>query len=432
MANINNIIDAINNGSVDTMFEKLYGKKAGVSDKQKKRYLDSVDCFTQIYPGRVSVHLFSTPGRTEVGGNHTDHNAGRVLAAAVDLDVIAVVAPNTEGIIRVKSEGYPQDIVNISELQPIENEKYTSAALIRGVCARLKELGYRINGFDAYTTSNVLKGSGLSSSAAFEVLIVTILNHLYNDGVIDDVLNAQIAQYAENNFFGKPCGLMDQTTCSVGGFVTIDFLDFNNPIVKKVDFDFSTCGFSMVIVDTGGNHADLNEDYTALEHEMKEVARAFGGQVLREFSSQKVLDNIAYLRTKVNDRAILRALHFYGDDQRVVDQVNALRTADFQTFLNLIIESGYSSWMLCQNCYSHKNIEEQGVSIALQVTENILKGKGGWRVHGGGFAGTIQSFVPNDYVEEYLGAMQSIFGEKSCYELIIRPCGTISLEDFFV
>ena len=427
MTQINKVIEYVKSNDSDEMFSKLYGSKPGVLDRQKARYLNAIRNFKELYPGKNNIELFSTPGRTEVGGNHTDHNAGRVLAASVDLDVIAIVAFCGEEAIRIKSEGYPQDIVELNDLTPKESEKYTSSALIRGVCARLKELGYSIGGFDAYTTSNVLKGSGLSSSAAFEVLVVTILNYLYNNGAIDDVLNAQIAQYSENNFFGKPCGLMDMTTCAVGGFVTIDFKDFENPVVKKVNFDFAASGFSMVIVDTGGNHADLNEDYTALEHEMKEVARAFGGKVLREFTKHKVLENVPYLRSKVNDRAILRALHFYDDDRRVVEQVTALENNRFDEFMGLIIDSGYSSWMLCQNCYSHRNIEEQGVSIALAITENLLKGKGAWRVHGGGFAGTIQVFVPDDLVKSYLERMKEVFGEKACYELMIRPVGTTRL-----
>lgn len=427
MPEINKVMDFVKNNRSDGIFGRLYGSRPGVLNKQRDRYVSAIRNFTKLYPGENEIELFSTPGRTEVGGNHTDHNAGRILAAAVDLDVIAAVAANKEEVIRIKSEGYPQDIIELKELTPKESEKYTSAALIRGVCARLKELGYSIGGFDAYTTSDVLKGSGLSSSAAFEVLVVTILNHLYNNGMIDNVLNAQIAQYAENNFFSKPCGLMDMTTCAVGGFVTIDFKDFEDPLVKKVKFDFVASGFSMVIVDTGGNHADLNEDYTALEHEMKEVARAFGGKVLKEFTKQRVLDNIPYLRSRVNDRAILRALHFYDDDQRVVEQVLALESGRFDEFLRLIIDSGYSSWMLCQNCYSHKNIEEQGVSVALAITENLLKGKGAWRVHGGGFAGTIQAFVPNYLLEPYLEKMKEIFGEKTCHELMIRPEGTIKL-----
>jgi len=268
----------------------------------------------------------------------------------------------------------------------------------------------------------------LSSSAAYEVLVAVIVNELYNAAALNPVLLAQISQFSENNFFGKPCGLMDQTTCSVGGFVTIDFKDFENPIVRKVEYDFAASGFSMVIVDTGGNHADLNEDYTALEHEMKEVARSFGGQVLREFSAEKVFKNLAFLRTKVNDRAVLRALHFYADDQRVVDQVAALESNNFREFLRLIIESGNSSWMLCQNCYSHKNIEEQGISVALAASESILKGKGAWRVHGGGFAGTVQAFVPNDLLPGYVAEMNAIFGPNACTELMIRPTGAVRLE----
>lgn len=422
------LLDAFQTAKADALFRELYGRKPDVLGRQQERYVKLITKFGALYPGVKEIEIFSTSGRTEVGGNHTDHNGGRILAAAVDLDIIAAAAKNDTGIIRVQSEGYPPDIVNIKELVPVTSEKYTSAALIRGVCARLKELGFQIGGFDAYTTSNVLKGSGLSSSAAFEVLMVTILNHFFNQAKIDDILNAKIAQFSENNYFGKPCGLMDQTTCAVGGFVTIDFKDFANPKVRKVKFDFATSGFTMVIVDTGGNHADLNEDYTALEHEMKEVARAFGGEVLRDFSQEKVLGNIPYLRTKVNDRAILRALHFYSDDQRVVGQVEALESNNFMKFLNLVIDSGYSSWMLCQNCYSHKNTAEQGISIALAVTENILKNYGAWRIHGGGFAGTIQAFVPDVMLGEYLDKMRKIFGTDSCHELMIRPVGTARLE----
>jgi galactokinase len=422
------VLDALKTAKAEALFKNLYGKKSSVLERQRERYRNAIQKFSTFFPGAREIELFSTPGRTEVGGNHTDHNAGRILAAAVDLDIIAVVAKTDSGLIRVQSEGYPMDEVNIKELAPVAGEKYNSSALIRGVCARLRELGYQTSGFDAYATSNVLKGSGLSSSAAYEVLMVTILNHFYNKNKVDDILNAQIAQFSENNYFGKPCGLMDQTTCAVGGFVTIDFQDFANPKVRKVNFDFQASGFSLVIVDTGGNHADLNEDYTALEHEMKEVARAFGGKVLREFSKEKVLANIPFLRTKVNDRAILRALHFYDDDQRVVDQVAALESNNFSRFLDLIIESGYSSWMLCQNCYSHKDIEEQGVSVALAVSENLLKGKGAWRVHGGGFAGTIQAFVPNDLLTDYLTKMREICGANACHELMIRPVGTTRLD----
>ena len=428
MTPIHQVIESLNSGKIDPLFQKMYGNKPGVVKKQTARYLAAIEEFKALYPDQRDIQLFSSPGRTEVGGNHTDHNGGRILAAAVDLDIIAVVAKNDTQTIRIKSEGYSQDVISLDQLSPVESEKYTSAALARGVCARFNQLGYKIGGFDAYATSSVPKGAGLSSSAAYEVLVSVIENDIYNNSSLNPVLRAQISQFSENNFFGKPCGLMDQSTCAVGGFVTIDFKDFIHPNVKKVDFDFASSGFTMVIVDTGGNHADLNDDYTALEHEMKEVARAFGGHVLREFSAAKVLGNLAFLRTKVNDRAILRALHFYGDDQRVVDQVNALETNNFKDFLQMIIDSGYSSWMWCQNCYSHKDIEHQGISVALAASEFILKGKGAWRVHGGGFAGTIQAFVPNDLLEQYVREMNAIFGAGVCHELMIRPSGGIQLE----
>lgn len=410
----------------EEIFVRLYGEQ-GVS-QQKQRYRKLTEWFVSQFPGRQAMQLYSAPGRTEVGGNHTDHNAGRVLAAAVDLDALAAVAKREDGFIHLFSEGYPVSVINTSELSMVEEEKYTSHALIRGVCARMKELGYNVGGFEACVTSNVLKGSGLSSTASFEILIGTILNDLYNRRNIAPIILAQIGQYAENHYFGKPCGLMDQTTSAVGGFVTIDFQDFSNPVVKKVDFDFAACGFSLAVVATGGSHADLNEDYAALEAEMKAVAKAFGGKVLREFTKEKVLENITTLRTKVSDRAILRALHFYDDDQRVVDQVKALESNDFPRFLNLVVESGYSSWMLCQNCYSTRHADEQGISVGLAVSQNLLKGRGAWRVHGGGFAGTVQAFVPNDLLPLYVDRMRAIFGEKSCYTLMIRSTGATRVD----
>jgi galactokinase len=429
MAKIEYVTGFINDSRSGEVFKRLYGERPGVEQKQRERYLDLVNKFCVIFPESSDVELFSTPGRTEVGGNHTDHNGGHILAASVDLDVIAAVSKNDTDSIRVISEGFDEITINTSESEPVECEKYTSIALVKGVCARFKELNYKVGGFQAYVKGDVPNGSGLSSSAAFEVLIATILNHLYNGGMLSDVLIAQIAQYSENNYFGKPCGLMDQTTCSVGGLVTIDFKDFNKPIVEKVDFDFTSCGYTCVIVDTGGNHASLNDDYWALEHEMKSVARALGGKVLRDFNFSYILSKAAFLREKIgNDRALLRAAHFYTDDQRVIDQVKCLRDNNFRGFLDLVTKSGESSWMLCQNCYSPENTVEQGVSIALMVSESILKAKGGaWRVHGGGFAGTIQSFVPNDILDEYCSRMKELFGGECCHELIIRPVGSIKI-----
>ncbi|MDR3643716.1 MAG: galactokinase family protein [Clostridia bacterium] len=428
MAKIDETRNFVNGDRIAAVFAELYGGRPEVVERQRTRYLGLLDEFARTFPGSDDVELFSTPGRTEVGGNHTDHNGGRVLAAAVDLDSLAAVSKNDEGVIRIMTEGFPNILVCVHELVPVESEKLSSAALVRGVCAKFAQLGYRVGGFSAVVKSNVPNGAGLSSSASFEVLIATILNHLYNNAAIDDVLIAQIAQYSENNYFGKPCGLMDQTTCSVGGLVTIDFRDFQNPVVEKVDFDFDSCGYTMVVSDTGGSHADLNGDYTALEHEMKSVARALGGQVLRDFTLGDVMKNIPYIRGRLhNDRALLRAVHFYGDDQRVVDQVRALRGGDFNRFLELVTQSGESSWMLCQNCYSSKGTDEQGVSVALAVSESLLKGRGAWRVHGGGFAGTIESFVPEDMLDEYICRMEGIFGKGSCHRLVVRPSHSTKL-----
>lgn len=419
IADLRKVVDST---SADTVFQRLYGECI----LSKQRYLDLIDRFSQDFPEKAEVSVFSTPGRTEVGGNHTDHNAGHVLAAAVDLDVVSIAAKQ-EGVITVHSEGYEPFTVSLDDLEIHPEEVETSIALVRGVCARFVQLGYQIGGFCTTVTSTVLKGSGLSSSAAFEVQIANILNHFYNDGKIDPVTIALITQYAENEYFGKPCGLMDMSTCAVGGMVMIDFEDFDHPIFDKVEFDFASSGYTMVIVDTGGNHADMTDDYTALEHEMKEVARAFGKSVLRECTKEQVLKEIGYLRTKVSDRAILRAIHFYDDDERVLQQVEALRRGDMDTFLRLITDSGRSSWELCQNCYSHKYPESQGISIALEVTRDLLKGSGAYRVHGGGFAGTIQVFVPNDRKEQYVAEMASVFGQDAIFQSKIRSEGSIEV-----
>jgi len=416
----------IEDGKADATLKQLYGEDPIQLKKQRQRYLDVIEKFRMFFPGDREVHLFSTPGRTEVGGNHTDHNAGRILAAAVDLDIIAAVAINETGTIRVRSDAYPPVEVSLEELAFVEGERYTPSALVRGVCSRMQD-DYRLGGFDAFTHSSVPEGSGLSSSAAYEVLIVTILNHLYNDAGIDNITTARIAQYAENEYFGKPCGLMDQTTCAVGGLVTIDFKDFERPIVRKVDFDFSAEDFSVVIVNTGGSHADLHDEYIALEHEMKLVAGELGGSVLRESSEDDVLEKLAALRATLSDRAILRALHFYRDDRRVTQQVEALEKGDFEKFLQLVIASGNSSWMLCQNCYSSLNVAEQGLSVALAVSERLLEGTGAWRVHGGGFAGTIQAFVPDVRVKSYIDALQAVYGDGSCHRLLIRSIGSTHL-----
>jgi galactokinase len=428
MPTLNQIADRLRSDEGRLALSRLYGGAPQVLDEQTARYLNLLERFSATFPDHQHAELFSSPGRTEVGGNHTDHNAGRILAAAVDLDIIAAVARNNSDVIRVQSEGYPISVVKLSELAAVEGERYTATSLIRGVCSCFQQLGLATGGFDAVATSRVPKGSGLSSSAAYEVLISVITNTLFNQGKIGNVQLAQISQYAENQYFGKPCGLMDQTTCAVGGFVTIDFKDFKQPQVKKVDYDFSASGYSLVIVDTAGDHADLNDEYEALEHEMKSVARALGGQVLREFSEEKVINKLDFLRGKVSDRAILRAVHFYRDDRRVVEQVEALENNDFQRFLQLIIDSGESSWMLCQNCYSTKAIHKQGITIALTASEALLKGRGAWRMHGGGFAGTIQAFIPEDLLSIYIEKTEQVFGKGSCHTVRIRPDGATHIE----
>lgn len=411
----------------DEVLKKLYGDDSKIIDYQKKRYLNLLDIFERNFPQNKEASLFSAPGRVEIGGNHTDHNGGRVLTAAVNMDVLGIASPTIENVITIYSDGYKPFSIDLSDLTLKKSEYYTSTALVRGICSRMKELGYKIGGFNACITSNVLKGSGLSSSAAFEMEIVNILNHFYNLGEIEPVTLAKVSQYAENNFFGKPCGLMDMTASAVGGFIMIDFKCFENPVIEKIKYNFNQSDYTMIIVDTGGNHADLNEDYVALENEMKLVANSLGGNLLREFSKEKVIENMQLLRKKLSDRAILRAIHFFDDDKRVVEQVDSLKQNDINRFLKLINDSGISSWQLCQNCYSQRHTEEQGIPIALMLSSDILKGKGALRVHGGGFAGTIQVFVPNELLQEYSSQMRYFFGEESVIQIKVREEGACKI-----
>lgn len=422
---IKELKDAIAKGDA---LRSLYGADTSVIDTQKQLYAKLADEFVNSY-GDKELSVFSSPGRTEIGGNHTDHNHGRVLAGAVNLDNVAIASANGTDVVRILSSGYPQFEVNLSTLAPNKDEFYTSVGLVRGICARMKELGFAIGGFDAVINSGVPKGSGLSSSASFEVLIGAIVSHLFNDGGLDPVLNAQIGQYAENVFFGKPCGLMDQTACSVGGLVTIDFADPAKPIVKKVDFDFTKTGFALVITDTGGNHADLNDEYASLPSDMKGVAAKLGKTVLREVSLDQVIDSIPELRKDgVSDRAILRAIHFERDNERVAEQVADLEKGDFKSFLAKVCASGQSSFMYNQNVYPVNNVAEQGLSVALALSDVVLGSEGAWRVHGGGFAGTIQAFVPYCLLDKYVDTLEHTFGKGKCHKLFIRPQGAIKVE----
>ena len=416
------LLKALDGGAFDALFARLYGP--GSLPYQRKRYGGAVKAFVDCFGDRADLRLFSAPGRTEIGGNHTDHNHGRVLAASVNLDVVAVVSENDSNLIRVKSEGYPQDTVDISSLEVVEQEKNTSAALIRGMCSRFRQLGYSTGGFDAYTTSNVLQGSGLSSSASFEVLLGTAMNALFCGGKETSLSIAQISQYTENVYFGKPSGLMDQSASSIGGFITIDFENREAPRVERIDFDFAHCGYTLCIIDTHGSHANLTPDYAAIPEEMKSVAACFGKEVLRQVPEAEFYDRLPQLRKLVGDRAVLRAIHFYGDNQRVLRQVEALRAGDFDLFKTLVIESGASSYQYLQNVFSTSYPGEQGVSVTLALCERLLKSRGGaWRVHGGGFAGTVQTFVPMDYVETFREKMDAVLGEGSCHLLSIRPVG---------
>lgn len=411
--------------TLDSRFCEIYGSAA--LGTQKARYLHAVEEFEKIYGADREAALYSVAGRSELSGNHTDHNHGCVIAASIDLDIIAVASPSAGSVIRVKSEGFPEDVVDFGVYNAPNPARYEkSDSLIAGMVAGFRKEGLAVGGFDAYTTSNVLKGSGISSSAAFEDMIGNILNYVYNDGKVSNVEIAKLAQYAENRFFGKPCGLMDQMACAVGGIIAIDFRDPSAPVIEQTDFDLSAAGYNLCIVNTGGNHADLTGDYASVPAEMKSVAAYFGKEVLRDTDENAVLAAIPALREKVGDRAILRALHFFAENRRVAAQKAALKAGDLDTFLANVIASGRSSFCYLQNVYTTKNVSEQGLSLALCLAERVLSGKrAAWRVHGGGFAGTIQAFVPTEDVAEFRAVMDAAFGEGRCMVLRVRPEGAL-------
>lgn len=423
--NSNTLIQSIKLGDFDKSLENLYFNDV---ENQKQRYIELIEKFKDFFGDKENLELFSAPGRTEIGGNHTDHNHGRVLAASINLDIIGVASKNDSHFVKIKSVGYQMDEIDLNDLAINDSQENKSISLIRGILARFKELGYEIGGFDCYTTSNVLKGSGLSSSAAFEVLVGTILSYIYNQKKVDAVEIAKIAQYAENVYFKKPCGLMDQMASSVGGIISIDFKDPQNPIIEKVDFDFPKSGYALCIVDTGGNHADLTNEYASIPAEMKQVANFFNKTAVREVELNQIYENIVPLREKLSDRAILRALHFLNENERVVKQVKALKNNDFELFKKLIIESGKSSFDYLQNVFASSNVSQQGLSIALYFASNFLNEIGAYRLHGGGFGGTTQNFVPLEKVNEFNKLIENIFGKGSCYNLNIRSVGGTKVE----
>ena len=378
--------------------------------------------------GGAPQRYFSAPGRTEIAGNHTDHQRGRVLAAAVNLDTVAAVRLNGTNTIRILSQGYPLCQVELSELSPVEAEINTTAALIRGVAARFAQLGCVLQGFDAYCQSTVLPGSGLSSSAAYEVLIGTMIHHLFFDGKATAPEVAIIGQYAANVFFGKPCGLMDQTASAVGGLVTIDFADAAKPDTRSVNFDFSACGHALCIIDTRASHADLTDEYAAIPREMKAVAGYFGKEVLTEVAESDFYAALPTLRQQFGDRAVLRGVHEFQENRRVIQQVAALEKGDFAGFLGLVKESGLSSWLYLQNVIPAGYIAHQDVAVALALCEKYLEGRGAYRVHGGGFAGTVQAFVPMDLLEAFRAGIYAALGQGACHILSIRPQGGVEME----
>lgn len=417
------LIQDINNGNFDKTFAVLYDANDAVIQAQRQRYIESIQAFEKEYGGGRELSIYSVPGRTEIGGNHTDHNNGLVMAAAVNLDIIAVVAKSNDQIVKVKSKGYTPDSVDLAYLTPVNLEFGKSSSLIRGVAAGIKQRGGAIGGFEAYTTSDVLQGSGLSSSAAFEVCIATIFNHLYNQERFTPVELGMISQFAENVFFGKPSGLMDQTACAVGSAITIDFATPGEPIVQKVPFNLEQFGYRLVITDTKGSHADLTDDYAAIRQEMESVAGYFGKAVLREVEAAQLMQNLGAVRKVTGDRALLRAIHFFEECRRVGALTTAIEASDFNSFKELIIESGNSSFEYNQNAYSIKAPKEQGVALGLAISQLILQGKGAWRLQGGGFAGTIQAFVPKDMLQEYCQALTNVFGSDACHVLSVRSVG---------
>ncbi len=416
----------INENGFKDIFTVLYGEENLAA--ANARYIKAVDEFCGVFGADRDLELFSVAGRSEISGNHTDHNFGKVIAASIDLDIIAVASKRDDMMINIKSEGFPIDEIDVSNPTPDEKFFYSSGSIISGMTRGFLNNGYKVGGYDAYTTSNVFKGSGLSSSAAFEDMVGNILNHFYNDGKVENPEIAKIAQYAENVFFGKPCGLMDQTACAVGGFVAIDFKDPKNPIIEKLDFDLTGAGYSLCIINTGGNHADLNDDYASVPAEMKAVAAHFGKSVLREVEEADIIAAIPELREKCGDRAIMRALHFVNENKRVAAQTEALKNGNLAKFFEGVHASGNSSFKYLQNVYTTKNISEQGLSLALCLAERVLAGRdAAWRVHGGGFAGTIQAFIRNEDIADFRRVLDGAFGEGATTVLKVRPFGAIKV-----
>ena len=428
MATVPHWVSRIREGGYDSAFRSLYARDEETVRKQRNRYADALLRFGELYGRDRDVGIYSVPGRAELCGNHTDHNNGVVMAAAVNLDLIAVVSRSDAEIVAVRSQGFGDiEGVSLSRLDPVPEEKGKSAAIIRGVARGVLLRGGKVGGIDAYVASDVLKGSGLSSSAAFEVAVGAIFNGEYNGGRFSPVDLALIGQAAENTYFGKPSGLMDQMACAVGGMLAIDFLDPSAPSFEKISLDLSAHGFKLVVTDTKGDHSDLTPDYAAIRREMEDAARFFGKKNLREVERGDFLKRLPAVREKTGDRAVLRALHFFEENRRVGELADAIRDGDMERFTALIVESGNSSFEYNQNAYSIRHPEKQGLSVGLALSQLLLNGRGAWRLQGGGFAGTIQAFVPDGLTERYCSAMDGVFGEGASRTLLFREAGCINM-----
>ena len=431
MRSINSIRTSLAAGSYDMTLERLYCRPSQQLQPYRDRITQVLDGFMKEF-GKTEdteVAIYSAPGRTEIGGNHTDHQRGKVLTGSVDLDALACAAPNGSGSVRIFSEGYGLTEIDITDLAPVKEEENTTKAIIRGTLAAIADKGYEVRGFDAYVISDVPGGSGLSSSACFEVLIGVTVNGLFCGNAIPLAEIAKIGQYAENVYFGKPSGLLDQMGCALGGIVAIDFQDKAQAQYHSVDFDFASAGYALCIIDTGADHADLTGDYAAVPAEMKSVANAFGKEVLCEVDEDEFYRSVPQLRKKLGDRAVMRAIHYYTDCRRVEQQVEALERRDFDFFLRMVSSSGHSSYMYLQNVDTYRDPAHQPVALALAMAGYYLKNRGARRVHGGGFAGTIQAFVPLDMVDEFKAGMDSVLGEGACRVTYIRPIGGCTLID---
>ncbi|MDC7124558.1 MAG: galactokinase family protein [Spirochaetales bacterium] len=422
MAVVSEIIGEITSAKADNIFLEIY--KPEKLEEQKSRYINLLSRHKELF-GDVEAMVISAPGRTELGGNHTDHNHGNVLAGSVDFDSVCVISASSNNMVAFVSEGYDSISLDSSDLEVKTEEKDTTDALIRGILFRFTELGYKIGGFNLNMESSVLPGSGLSSSASVEVMIGTALSELFNDGEVGFVEVAQIGQYAENLYFGKACGLMDQVACAAGGVVGIDFKDPAAPVIKPVKVNFSENGYRLMITDVKSSHANLSDEYSAMPIEMKSVANVLGKEVCREISMEEIIANIDKIRKECGDRAVIRAIHFLNENNRAVSQLEALENGDIDTYLKLVNGSGNSSFKYLQNVYVNFMHKDQAVSIALAVTEDFLnscdpEGPCACRIQGGGFAGTIQAYVPNESMAEYITLMENVFGKASCFELVIR------------